>query len=390
MAESVNLDFKKNAYTSSQLSTLTSTPGVIVFDTNTKRIYVGQDNNIPAMFGSDIRDVTWNATTKILTISKIDSTTITLDFNENDANSILSSLKNATETNRVAIATLNGTGTGSVRKSIDDTIAALDSSAEIANINSDNIVSIRPNVLQDNAIIETDSDSDVIKLSPVAATGKGHDLSVVYNGNNEVVLDAAIEHITGRIVTLENKENVSYIVCQPNANDIPSGATYFEDSTGTSIVGRLAASSSTIGPIRLVKNEKNGVGSYDQYLTTGDRTVGYSWLFIGSTKPSMDGYVKSVDVNGVQYDPNRDGLITLNAILNSIVDNNTISNTQKGLVKTTVEYTTNNGTRTAELTSMAKVVEIENSDSNDGLALASEIKDYIASQQTIFKTWYNE
>ena len=63
--------FRKKTY--NQLAD--SGDGVIVFDNGTNKIYVGGD-----CYSSDVKDATWNANTKVLTIIKSDSSTISLDF----------------------------------------------------------------------------------------------------------------------------------------------------------------------------------------------------------------------------------------------------------------------------------------------------------------------
>lgn len=79
MPSNPNFRIYKGSYTSSEIDTMCATAGSVVFDTATNRIYTDIDNSNHAIqFGSNVADVTYNSTTKILTITHIDGTTTTV------------------------------------------------------------------------------------------------------------------------------------------------------------------------------------------------------------------------------------------------------------------------------------------------------------------------
>ena len=92
MASNVQLKFRKNSYTSQELLTLCQTAGNVIFDNNTKRIYVGTENSQPAMFGPDIRDIQWNNSTSVLTVNKVDGTSLILNLSDATSSEVPTSI----------------------------------------------------------------------------------------------------------------------------------------------------------------------------------------------------------------------------------------------------------------------------------------------------------
>lgn len=69
--------------------------GVVVFDRTSRKIWVGGE-----CYSSEVQDITYNASTKILTISKLDNTSIVLNFSnyETTANKVTSISSASTDT----------------------------------------------------------------------------------------------------------------------------------------------------------------------------------------------------------------------------------------------------------------------------------------------------
>lgn len=96
--------------------------------------------------------------------------------------------------------------------------------------------------------------------------------------SNGVKLDSKLEALASK----------SYVVSWDGAStpvegNIPAGVSVTYG--GATYTGQLAASSSTIGKIYLVKNGDN----FDQYITSQEGST-YSWVPIGSTSMILDGY----------------------------------------------------------------------------------------------------
>lgn len=67
----VEVILKKKVYNPS----LDSSPGIVVFDKSTSKIWVGGE-----CYSSEVKDIAYNTTTKILSITKFDGTNVTLNF----------------------------------------------------------------------------------------------------------------------------------------------------------------------------------------------------------------------------------------------------------------------------------------------------------------------
>lgn len=102
--------------------------------------------------------------------------------------------------------------------------------------------------------------------------------------SNGVKLDSKLEALASK----------SYVVSWDGASTpveggIPAGVSVTYG--GATYTGQLAASSSTIGKIYLVKNGDN----YDQYITSQVGNT-YSWVPLGSTTMTLDGYATDAEL----------------------------------------------------------------------------------------------
>ena len=91
MSTNVQVKFRKKSYNSAT----DAGNGVIVFDDTTNKIYVGGD-----CFSSDVRDASLNSNTGVLTITKTDNSTITLNLGsfEQTSNKVTSLSSSSTDT----------------------------------------------------------------------------------------------------------------------------------------------------------------------------------------------------------------------------------------------------------------------------------------------------
>lgn len=87
----VEVILKKKVYNPS----LDSSPGIVVFDKSASKIWVGGE-----CYSSEVMDIAYNTTTKILSITKFDGTTVTLNFStfESTGNKVTSLSSASTDT----------------------------------------------------------------------------------------------------------------------------------------------------------------------------------------------------------------------------------------------------------------------------------------------------
>ena len=129
-----NISFRRRGFTSSEILTLCGVEGKILFDNNTERIYLGTKTTEgvtePVMFGTPVKNIVWNNSTKDLTITKIDGSSSTINIMDatsgSQPNSLLSGLRDDVNVNKSNIQTL----TNSIPTSISNSINALDGSAQ--------------------------------------------------------------------------------------------------------------------------------------------------------------------------------------------------------------------------------------------------------------------
>ena len=102
MSNTVLFNLYKGNYTQSDLATLCSIDGNVVFDNTTKRLYAGYDavESKAVVYGSNVDDVTWNASTQTMTINYIDGTsqTVSLASFETTTNKVTSISSQSTDT----------------------------------------------------------------------------------------------------------------------------------------------------------------------------------------------------------------------------------------------------------------------------------------------------
>ena len=380
MASNVSARIRKKEYNSST----DNIEGVIVFDTITKTVLVGGER-----FGSSVKSATYNNVNKILQITDINGSVISLNFADdtsaNEPNSLLSNLRDSINQNSVSIATITGTGDGSITKEINDAIGGLDSDVTIATNNS-GVVSIKSSINENNGVISNSSASS-ITFSKIATSGNASDISVSYNSEKSD-LQTSISDIDSRLVTLASRQ-ILYI--EPSSNETcPSGYSHYYNTSQT-YTGNLTASANTMNKIYLCKTTSY-TGDYHQIMTVQSGN-NYKWVDISATTIDLSGYVKSVTINGKTYTPTTSGNISLPNIVNSIVGETPIANGNSDYVSVSVSnsITETNAIQTTKIESSLKTKEISSASStSDGIATANDVKNYVKENLTIIRTWTND
>lgn len=103
-----NISFRRRGFTSNEILTLCGVEGKILFDNNTERIYLGTKTTEgvtePIMFGTPVKNIVWNNSTKDLTITKIDGSSNTINIMDatsgSQPNSLLSGLRDDVNINK--------------------------------------------------------------------------------------------------------------------------------------------------------------------------------------------------------------------------------------------------------------------------------------------------
>lgn len=374
-ADDSTLIVTKGDFTPEVLSILTSQPNNIVFDNVTHRVYLGQENGVPAMFGADIIDISWDNETKTLSITDTNESISNIVLSDSDSGSLLSTLRADINTALVTANTLAGTGAGSVDKKIQDKVNALQGTASIAS-STNGIVTIKVGIVETNGIISNSSDSD-ITLNKIASTGSSDDLTVVYD-NNEQTLTNALTEIKSQIDAAASA-GTQYIKCTVSENT-PSGIS--ANNGSNTWTGSLAASASTTGKVYLSPTSNT---AYTQYITTLNGS-NYIWTSLGSTEVSLDGYVKSVTINGVTY--NATGInVVLPTVVNTITGEVPLIDASSEYISVSASSTITNGVNDIALSSSVKTVLLNNAtDTNNGLTTANDVKNYVNSR-IVFREW---
>lgn len=382
------LKLRKKEYNSST----DNSDGIIVFDKNTRTILVGG-----VRYSSNVNDATWNSTTKALNLSTINGTTYDInlkdDTSANAPTSLLGGLRDDVNSATSAISVLNGNTSNSISGKITTALGDLDANLTMATDTND-IVTIKRNLVETDGVI-SNSTSQSITLSKVAKTGDATDINATVtetdseSGEQTQVtksVQTALDDIFAQIQNISSN-TFKYII--PNSNNTtPSGFRHYYSSTQYR-TGSLAASADTVSNIYLCKTESYN-GSYHQIVTIVSGNS-YSWQDISDSGISLDGYVKTITINGQSYAVGSGTTnTTIGNVINTISGETAISGGNSDYVSVVSTETVSSGVRTSTLSSSVKTVSVGNATTNnDGLATAKNVKDYVEDKLTIFRTWSN-
>ena len=242
-------------------------------------------------------------------------------------------------------------------------IAALDGSATIAS-ESNGVVTLKAGVTEADGVISNASGSD-ITLAKVATTGSADDVNVTYQSATQTV-SQAVTKIDSRITALEELPTYDVVVLGPSEN-LPTASAdtmhkiYLKPLSGTQPQGDI----------------------YEEYITVRSGSEGsytYSWEKLGTTAASLDGYAKSVTVNGHQYTvTNNDTDINIGNVITGVTGETAISGGDGNLVAVTATTSTSeNGVQTVTLESSVLTHDVSTAGIGvQGLATASSTKLYV-------------
>lgn len=382
------LKLRKKEYNSST----DNSDGIIVFDKNTRTILVGG-----VRYSSNVNDATWNSTTKVLNLSTINGTTYDInlkdDTSANAPTSLLSGLRDDVNSATSAISVLNGNTSNSISGKITTALGNLDANLTMATDTND-VVTIKQNLVETDGVI-SNSTSQSITLSKVAKTGDATDINAIVtetdseSGEQTQVtksVQTALDDIFAQIQNISSNA-FKYIIPSSN-NTTPSGFRHYRSSTQY-YTGSLISSADTVSNIYLCKTESY-TGSYHQIVTIVSGNT-YSWQDISDSGISLDGYVKTITINGQSYAVGSGTTnTTIGNVINTITGETAISGGNSDYVSVVSTETVSSGVRTSTLSSSVKTVSVGNATTNnDGLATAKNVKDYVEDKLTIFRTWSN-
>jgi len=378
MSTSIQLQLRKKDYNS---NTDTGN-GVVVFDNITNEIYVGGQS-----FSSKVKNGVWDATNKVLTLTKTDGTIITINLKDATSSqqptSLLGSLRDDVEANKTALSTLNGSGSGSVNQKISTAVSNLSGGISIADKTND-IVTIYTDVDETDGVIDNTGSATIV-LAKVASTGSSSDVSVTYNSSTSD-MQTAINDIDSRIVSLSSNQ-LQYIIPSSNATT-PNGYYHYYNGNNR-YTGTLTASASTMNQIYVCRTTRDG--DYHQIMTVKSATGStYSWIDLSTQSIDLSGYIKSVTVNGQTYTTTSSGTdVTLGDVITAINGETNIASGNSDYVSVVATTdTASSGSKTTTLSSKLKTQAVSTATASaDGVALAKDVKDYVNDNLTTIRTW---
>lgn len=260
-----------------------------------------------------------------------------------------------------------------------------------------------------NGVAETDGKigtgttyAQTLELKGVAFTGNANDVVVTYHTTGteqgeEVQqtknVQEVVDLVDNRLHALESLPKFNTVVCS-SADNTPSGITWGADPV---ITGTLAASEDTLLIIYLVPNSTNGNDIYAEYITVKTSESTYTWEKVGNTAADLQGYIKTITVNGKEYSVSGNvHNITLNNVVTSVTGEELIEDGgNSDFVKVKAARTRPepaDGSETITLSSNVKIQSVASADeTNQGLAEASDVKTYVdakaaASTTTVSST----
>lgn len=401
------LGFIKRGYNSIEAATAASTgngKGKVVFDTTHKIICVDG-----VAFGGNITDATF--TNSVLTITKTTGDPVEIDFSDiASASSMMNVFQQFAD-----IIGITGSGSGmgidytdtnylselgqqgklaknlvnadkaldAKIKEVNDAIAEMDGTAGIAS-ESNGIVTIKSGVTQSDGTISNDSGND-ITLAKVAVTGAAADVSVA-DTNNHFTSENVEGALTELALAVEALQGAFDVVVSTDAAHTPQGVKWGSPE----VTGELVASANTFHKIYLVPAGGTTPNTYSEYITTRTGAEGsyvYGWEKLGDIAVDLTGYVKTVTVNGKVYavDSNSTN-ISLGNVITAVTGETAIAGGNSDYVAVTATPTTEatTGENSIALTSTVKTHAVGTAtDSDDGLATAKNVKDYVDTKSAV-------
>lgn len=286
---------------------------------------------------------------------------------ENPANKVTSITSSSTDTEYPSA------------KAVQTKFEALDGSANIASV-SNGVVTIKSGVAETDGVISNSTGTD-ITLHKIATTGSPSDITVEYDSQS-VSLQAALTSIKTGIDNAASA-GTQYIVAS-GASSTPNSTQFYNRTNGTTTQGTLTPRNGSSGAVYLVPN---GPDSFEQIVRTGNSNQTYAWTSLGSTSVDLTGLVKIISVNGRQYAVSEGTtLIDLGSIVTGVSGQTSINNGNTSVVHVVATNTTNASTGENSVTLEAQTQIGNVSSGTNGLATASDVKNYV-DNKIIIRTW---
>lgn len=262
-------------------------------------------------------------------------------------------------------------------------IQALDGSATIASKNG-NVVTIKTGVTEEDGVINNDNGTDIV-LKEVAVTGAAADVSIA-DADGKITATTVEGALTELAKSIEALQGAFDVVVSTDAGTTPQGVKWGSPE----IEGTLVASADTFHKIYLVPAGGTTPNTYSEYITTRTGAKGsyvYGWEKLGDIAVDLTGYVKTVTVNGKVYavDSNSTN-ISLGDVITAVTGETAIVGGNSDYVAVTANTTkdTTTGSNTVAITSTVKTHTVADATgSNDGLATAKNVKDYIDEKAAV-------
>lgn len=290
-------------------------------------------------------------------------------------------------TNKVATITVDGTYNASTNKiatesTVSDAIDALDTQSDVQPVvytaaDSSNGAKLTfKGVSETDGVIAQGAGNTELQFAKVATSGDAADVDYTNTSSQMTATDVqgAIDELDNRIDALEGSFDV---IKSTNAATTPAGVTWEDESTtpATTVTGTLAASDATFHKIYLVPVDSTGTNKYAEYITTKDtsgQTTTYAWERLGTIDVDLNGYVKTITLNGKQYAVDNNGSVnvTLDDVITGVTGETAISGGDTNYVKVaanTVKDTTN-GTNVTTLSTTVQLEEVADALTKDSQA----------------------
>jgi len=223
-------------------------------------------------------------------------------------------------------------------------------------------------VSETDGIIAQGGGTTELQFAKVATTGSADDVNVTYQSATQTV-SQAVTGIDNRITALEQLPKYDVVVLGVSENLPTADAT-----TMHKIYLKPLSGSQPTDDI------------YEEWITvkTGSsEPYSYSWEKLGTTAASLEGYAKSVTVNGRTYTvPSNSTDINIGNAITGVSGETVISGGNSDFVAVTATTSAaESGAQGVTLASSVKIQAVTTASSNaQGLAEASDVKNYVDSQ----------
>ena len=298
------------------------------------------------------------------------------------------SIKGTNGTASIAVdGTYNATSNKIASQStVTTAINALDGTAVIAS-KTGNVVTIKSGITETDGVISNNSNADIV-LEEVASTGAAADVSIA-DAQNKITATNVEDALTELALAISALQGSFNVIVSTNAATTPNGVTWTDGQT--TVTGTLSASADTFHKIYLVPNSGSGQNSHSEYITTRTGSEGsyvYGWEKLGDIEVDLTGYVKTITVNGKSYAVTTDSTnINVGDVITTVTGETAISggnSTFVAVTATTGSADSTTGTKGVTLSSTVKTVSVDTAtSSNDGLATAKDVKDYVDTQSAV-------